>query len=251
MDKELDLAVTCYGKVKPLKYDLVLLPWGATEPHNLHLPYLTDCILSHDIALDAAKLAKTHYGIRCMVMPYVTAGSQNPGQRELDFCIHYRYGTQKAILNDLVASLYAQGYRKMVIINGHGGNTFKSMIRDLSLDYPDFLIASSEWFAFIPAKEYFDEPGDHADELETSVMMHYHPELVNLDEAGDGNYKKFASQMLNEKVAWIPRNWQKVSQDTGIGNPKKASAEKGKKYAEAVVAKYALLFEELVHKELY
>ena len=83
MDKELDLAVTCYGKVKPLKYDLVLLPWGATEPHNLHLPYLTDCILSHDIALDAAKLAKTHYGIRCMVMPYVTAGSQNPGQREL------------------------------------------------------------------------------------------------------------------------------------------------------------------------
>ena len=135
MDKELDLAVTCYGKVKPLKYDLVLLPWGATEPHNLHLPYLTDCILSHDIALDAAKLAKTHYGIRCMVMPYVIAGSQNPGQRELDFCIHYRYETQKAILNDLVASLYAQGYRKMVIINGHGGNTFKSMIRDLSLDY--------------------------------------------------------------------------------------------------------------------
>ena len=197
------------------------------------------------------KMAKTHYGIRCMVLPYVTAGSQNPGQRELDFCIHYRYETQKAILSDIVASLYAQGYRKMVIINGHGGNTFKSMIRDLSLDYPDFLIASSEWFAFVPAKEYFDEPGDHADELETSVMMHYHPELVNLDEAGDGNYKKFASQMLNEKVAWIPRNWQNVSQDTGIGNPKKASAGKGKKYAEAVVAKYALLFEELVHKELY
>ena len=168
MDKELDLAVTCYGKVKPLKYDLVLLPWGATEPHNLHLPYLTDCILSHDIALDAAKMAKTHYGIRCMVMPYVIAGSQNPGQRELDFCIHYRYETQKAILNDLVASLYAQGYRK-----GHYQRTWRqyiqSMIRDLSLDYPDFLIASSEWFAFIPAKEYFDEPGDHADELETSV----------------------------------------------------------------------------------
>ncbi len=40
MDEELDLAVTSYGKVKPLNYDLVLLPWGATEPHNLHLPYL-------------------------------------------------------------------------------------------------------------------------------------------------------------------------------------------------------------------
>lgn len=84
-----------------------------------------------------------------MVLPYVTAGSQNPGQRGLDFCIHYRYETQKAILSDIVASLYAQGYRKMVIINGHGGNTFKSMIRDLSLDYPDFLIAGRNlYFVF-------------------------------------------------------------------------------------------------------
>lgn len=249
--KEQDLAVSCYGKVKPLKYNLVLLPWGATEPHNLHLPYLTDCILSHDIALDAALLAQEQYGVRCMVMPYVTAGAQNPGQRELDFCIHYRSETQKAILTDIVASLYAQGYRKLVIINGHGGNTFKGMIRDLSVDYPDFLIASSEWFAVIPPRDYFDQPGDHADEVETSVMMHYHPELVNLEEAGNGDYKRFASPMLNEKVAWIPRNWQRVSQDTGIGNPKLATAEKGKRYAEAVVKKYAQLFNELVNGDIY
>lgn len=185
-----------------------------------------------------------------MVLPYVTAGSQNPGQRELDFCIHYRYETQKAILTDIIASLYAQGYRRLLIINGHGGNTFKSMIRDLSLDYPDFLIATSEWFTFIPSREYFDEPGDHADELETSVMMHYHPELVDLSEAGDGKSKKFASQMLNEKVAWVPRHWMKVTEDTGIGNPKKATAEKGKRYAEAVTAKYAQLFKELT-EEIY
>ena len=250
MEKELDLAVSCYGKVKPLNYDLVILPWGATEPHNSHLPYLTDCILSHNVAVDAARLALDQYGVRCMVLPYVTAGSQNPGQRELNFCIHYRYETQKAILADIVESLYAQGHHRLLIINGHGGNTFKSMIRDLSLDYPDFLIASSEWFTFVPAKEYFDEPGDHADELETSVMMHYPPELVDLSEAGDGKSKKFASQMLNEKVAWIPRHWMKVSEDTGIGNPKKASAEKGKRYVEAVTAKYAQLFKELT-EEIY
>ena len=66
MEKELDLAVSCYGKVKPLNYDLTILPWGATEPHNLHLPYLTDCILSHDIAVDAAKQALNRYGVRGM-----------------------------------------------------------------------------------------------------------------------------------------------------------------------------------------
>lgn len=251
MNKEIDLSVSCYGKVKDLAYDLVILPWGATEPHNLHLPYLTDCILSHDVAVDAALQAKERYGVRCMVMPPVTMGSQNPGQRELSFCIHTRYETQKAILTDIVASLHAQGIRKMVIVNGHGGNSFKGMIRDLSVDYPDFLIAVSDWFAVLPAKEYFDAPGDHADELETAVMMHYHPELVNLDEAGDGNYKPFAVESLREKVAWIPRNWQKVSEDTGIGNPKLATAEKGKRYAEAVAEKYAKLFKELSEDRIY
>lgn len=224
---------------------MVLLPWGATEPHNLHLPYLTDCILSHDIAVDVAHKALDLYGLRCMVMPYVTAGSQNPGQRELPFCIHYRYETQKAILTDIVSSLYVQGHRHMLIINGHGGNTFKNMIRDLSIDYPDFVIACSEWYTFVPKADYFEQPGDHADEVETSVMMHYHHELVDLSEAGDGASRKFTSQMLREKVAWIPRHWQQVSSDTGIGDPHSASAEKGARYTAAVVKRYAQLVKEL------
>lgn len=251
MNRENDLAITSYGAVKDRTYDIVMLPWGATEPHNLHLPYLTDCILSHDIAVDAAVLAKKKYGVNSMVLPAINMGSQNPGQRELPFCIHARYETQKAILTDIVASLFAQGIRKMVIINGHGGNTFKSMIRDLSIDYPDFLIATSEWFTVAKASEYFDIPGDHADELETSVMMHYHPELINLEEAGSGEFTTFAAESLNQKVAWIPRNWAKVSKDTGIGDPRKATAEKGKRFAEVVVAKYATLLNELVHGDIY
>ena len=49
---EYDLIMANYGVTRQHSYDIVLLPWGATEPHNLHLPYLTDCILSHDIAVD-------------------------------------------------------------------------------------------------------------------------------------------------------------------------------------------------------
>ena len=67
MNKEVDLSVSCYGKVKDRKYDIVILPWGATEPHNLHLPYMTDCILSHDVAVDAALISKQKYGVNCMV----------------------------------------------------------------------------------------------------------------------------------------------------------------------------------------
>lgn len=64
MNKEVDLSVSCLGKVKELKYDVIILPWGATEPHNLHLPYLTDCILPHDIAVEAAEL---HLAVRVSV----------------------------------------------------------------------------------------------------------------------------------------------------------------------------------------
>lgn len=251
MDKTLDLTVANYGTVKKLNYDIAILPWGATEPHNLHLPYITDCILSHCVAVDAAKIAKDKFNVQCMVLPPVTLGSQNPGQRDLPFCIHGRYETQKAILNDVVESLYVQGVKKLVIINGHGGNNFKNMIRDLAVDFPDFLIATSEWFAVLPVKDFFEEPGDHADEVETSVMMHYHPELVNLGEAGEGNYKTFAAQSLVQKVAWIPRHWQRVSSDTGIGNPKKSTAQKGAKFANAVALKYACLLNDLVNNELY
>lgn len=251
MNKEIDLSVSNYGTTRNLDYSMALLPWGATEPHNLHLPYLTDAILSHDIAVDAAQKALDRYGIRSMVMPPVALGSQNPGQRELKFCVHSRYETQKAVLTDIATSLYHQGIRCLLIVNGHGGNGFKNMIRDLAVEMPDMLIASSEWFKVCPAKEYFDNPGDHADELETSVMMHYHPELVNLSDAGDGHFRTFRPATLQRGVAWIPRNWAKVSDDTGIGNPAAATAEKGARFADAVTDSYAELIRDLTEGNLY
>lgn len=250
-EHSLDLSTTNYGQVRRLNYDLAVLPWGATEPHNWHLPYLTDSILSKAIALDAAEWTFTRSGIRCMVLPPINLGSQNPGQYSLPFCVHARYETQKAILTDIVASLEMQGLQKLVIINGHGGNNFKNMIRDLAFDRPDFLIATSDWYSIVPSKDYFEEPGEHADELETSVMMHYHPELVKLEEAGDGRSKRFAAETLNDKVAWVPRNWNEVTEDTGIGNPHKATAQKGAAFAQAVVERYAALFEDLTKNTVF
>lgn len=249
MDKDIDLSVSCYGATRQNEYSIALLPWGATEPHNYHLPYLTDAILSHDIAVDAARTARDRYGILAMVLPPVTLGSQNPGQRELKFCIHARYETQKAVLTDIAASLRSQGIRRIVIINGHGGNCFKNMIRDLAVDIPDMLIASSEWFKVVPPSHYMDNPGDHADELETSVMMHYHPELVDLTEAGSGASRGWGCESLRKGVAWIPRDWSRVSNDTGIGSPALATAEKGRKMACAVAVEYAALIRDLCAEE--
>lgn len=251
MNKEFDLSISNYGTTRQLDYRLAILPWGATEPHNYHLPYLTDAILSHDIAVDAAHIAFERFGVRAMVMPPVTLGSQNPGQRDLKFCVHARYETQKAILTDIVDSLYRQGIRHLLIINGHGGNNFKNMIRDLAVDLPEMLIATCEWFKAAPAKEYFEKPDDHADELETSVMMHYHPELVNLAEAGSGDAHTFAAATLRSGMAWLPRNWNRVSSDTGIGNPSLATPEKGARFAKAVAENLATLLNDLLAPDLY
>ena len=260
MNRQLDLSVSTYGVARQHQYDVAILPWGATEPHNLHLPYMTDCILSHAVAVDAAERALKEYGVRCMVLPPVMMGSQNPGQRDLPFCIHYHYETQFAILKDIVASLAHQGLRRLLIINGHGGNSFKQMIRDMEapLSSPEGdtnasktieapsgavggapLIASAEWFKMAPAKDYFDQPGDHADEIETSVMMHYHPELVRLEEAGEGRSRQFAIPALREGKVWMPRHWTLVTEDTGIGNPALSTAEKGRRFADACADGFA------------
>ena len=284
MNREIDLSVSTFGVARQHQYEVAILPWGATEPHNLHLPYMTDCILSQAVAVDAAQRALDRYGVRCMVLPPVMMGSQNPGQRDLPFCIHYRYETQQAILRDIVDSLSHQGMRRLLIINGHGGNSFKQMIRDIPTPNPSrgegslntlsnepseanqaplpsggdgggLLLASAEWFKMAPARDYFEQPGDHADEIETSVMMHYHPELVRLEEAGEGRSKSFAIPALREGKVWMPRHWTLVTEDTGIGNPALSTAEKGRRFADACADGFALFLRDFAkinrQEELY
>ena len=242
----IDLSVANWKDVKETKYDLVVLPWGAIEPHNYHLPYITDCYLSQHIALDSAVAAYQKTGTIAAVMPPIFLGSQNPGQWNMPICIHTNSETQKAILTDIVDSLYIQNFRKLVIINGHGGNTFKPMIRDLAFKYPDFIIVAVNWYEIVPLDNYFEEtPNDHAGEQETSVLQHYRPDLVKLNQAGDGASAPHEIEALQRKIGWSPRNWQKVSKDTGIGNPHKSTAEKGKIYAEAVADKISDLFSDL------
>ncbi|MDR2968464.1 MAG: creatininase family protein [Tannerellaceae bacterium] len=249
--KTANLSTCSYGDTKGRIYDYAVLPWGALEPHNYHLPYATDVLLSHALSLEAVEKAADDWNVSGGVFPPVWLGSQNPGQWDLPFCIHARYETQKALLGDVVASLYRQGFRCLFIVNGHGGNSFKNMVRDLAFDYPDFTVVAVSWFTILPHDDYFEEPGEHADEMETSLMMHYHPEHVRMEMAGEGREKPFAARSLKEKVGWMPRNWTKISDDTGVGNPMKSSAEKGKRYAGDLVAKLSLLFTEVAKGDIY
>jgi|GEM_PF-1876567 len=108
-------------------------------------------------------------------------------------------------------------------------------------------VAFCNWFQSLDKSEYFDHPeGDHADEMETSLILNFHPELVRpLDEAGDGSAREFKIEALREDWAWAERKWSQVTEDTGVGDPRQASAEKGKVFFKAVTEKVSRLLIDL------
>jgi creatinine amidohydrolase len=217
------------------RYEVAVLPWGATEAHNLHLPYATDSIETERIAALAAQHASER-GARVVVLPVVPFGV-NTGQLDIPLCLNLNPSTQALVLRDLAAALAGQGVPKLVILNGHGGNDFRQMIRELQPAVSLFL-CTVNWYQVVDPKPFFSDLGDHAGELETSVMLHLAPELVRpLAEAGQGRARRFKIAGLREGWAWAPRRWRQVTDDTGVGNPAGATAEQGRKYVEAVSAK--------------
>lgn len=237
------LSETTWSTVRATGYQVAVLPWGATEAHNLHLPYGTDNIESERIATEAAHIA-WNAGARVVVLPCVPYGV-NTGQLDIRLCINMNPSTQAAVLADVVSSLEGQKIPKLLIFNGHGGNDFRQMIRELQPRTTVFL-CTLNWWQIVPAPDYFDEPGDHGGELETSVMLHLVPELVRpLAEAGEGAARQPGIAAFREGWAWAPRPWTQVTSDTGVGNPAAANAEKGSRYFAAVAERCAGFLAEL------
>jgi creatinine amidohydrolase len=238
------LAETTWKTIRNLKPELVILPWGATEAHNLHLPFGTDNIETERIAAEAAAMAFKN-GASIMVLPVIPFGV-NTGQLDIRLDISLNPGTQFAILKDIVHVLNSQKIFKLLIVNGHGGNDFKQIIRELGVIYPEMLICTCNWYQAVENSDYFEKGGGHADEMETSLMQFLAPELVlPLSEAGKGEGKRFRIKALNEKWAWTERKWSQVTSDTGIGDPSLANREKGEKYFNAVVKQLCNLMTDL------
>jgi len=237
------LSETTWKTVDATHYELAILPWGATEAHNYHLPYATDTICSERVAAAAAQRAWTA-GARVLVMPAVPFGVQTT-QLDIKGCVNMNPSTQLALLGDIAVSLERQGIHKLCILNGHGANDFRQIIRELQPKTRVFLTMVN-WYKIVDPKDHFEDLGDHAGELETSVMMHLAPEaLLPLNEAGDGHERRFRIGALREGWAWAPRDWKQITADTGVGNPKASSAEKGKNYLETVVEKLSQFLIEL------
>ena len=243
------LAETNWKDVKDTEYDVAVLPWGATEAHNFHLPFGTDVFECDYIGSEAARIAWEE-GARVVVLPTVPFGV-NTGQLDIKLDINLYPSTQAAILTDVVDALSRNGILKIVVLNGHGGNDFKQMIREVQAKHPGTFISQVNWYKMLDFTDYFDKPDDHAGEMETSVIMHIAPDLMRpLEDAGDGSQRRFKIMALREGWAWAERDWSEVTESTGVGDPYAATPEKGKRYLTALTEKLAGYFVELAAADL-
>ncbi len=238
------LAETNWKHLREAEVDLAILPWGATEAHNYHLPYATDIIEADHIAAEAARICYERGG-NVIVLPTIPFGV-NTGQKDIYLDINLYPSTQLLILDNIIEVLNRQGIYKLVVFNSHGGNEFKTMLRELGAKYPQMMLIQTHWFKALDKSAYFENEGDHADEMETSLIMHLRPELVlPLDQAGDGSAKAPKIKGLQEGWAWRERPWSNITKDTGVGDPSLSTAAKGEKFFTDVTQKIGDFFYEL------
>ena len=230
------LAESNWDYIKDADFELAVLPWGATEAHNYHLPYATDIIESDLLSAESARIA-WEKGAKVIVLPTIPFGV-NTGQPDIHLDINLNPSTQLMILNDVIEVLNRQNIHKLMIFNSHGGNDFKPLVRELGLKFPKMFICISNWYQALDRYKYFENSGDHAEEMETSLMLHLKPELVlPIEKWGDGKEKKNKIAAFHEGWLWSERKWSKVSEDTGIGDPRSATKEKGERFFRDITEK--------------
>jgi creatinine amidohydrolase len=232
------IAETNWKQVKDCAYQLAVLPMGATEAHNWHLPYATDSIQNEALCAEAGRIA-WEQGAKVAILPNIPFGVQT-GQLAIPFCINMNPSTQFALLDDVMHSLEGVGVPKLVVLNGHGGNDFRQMLRELQVKHPRLFLSTVSWFQIPTPKDLFHMVGDHADERETSLMLHLRPELVlPKQDWGAGEENRWKLQAMREKWAWAQRDWIRATNDTGVGDPHHATANKGAAYLAYLAEQFA------------
>jgi creatinine amidohydrolase len=238
--------------------DLVLVPMASTEQHGPHLPLCTDTVTAIEVASRVAKINNMLYtpAIWTGYSPQHMAG---PGEGRGTITI--RSSTLQALMYDVARSLIHHGFNKILFVNGHGSNVkvVDPVLRKIRYDtgaLVGFCIPYMERYTGLleglmenPKDE---TPGWHASELETSQMLAHNPNIVRMDRAvktqtnipkwlpGSFGKKDGAPDIQFEGYSYFqfPMDHHEFTDSGVIGNPERATAEKGqeafRRYAEHV-----------------
>lgn len=233
-----------YGQIRRLKPNVAVLPWGATEAHNYHLPCGTDVIEATELGQHAVADANAR-GARCLLLPCVPFGINH--SQLTQFAISMRSSTQQAVLRDVAESLAYQKIDRLVVLNFHGGNEFKSMIRDIVFEVPLFIVQVHGHMLNSQLKAMLKDPtGTHADEFETALLLHLAPQWVDMAAADDGSVTPTSLPVLSATPGtWHTTNWRAATNSSGTGNPHAATATQGREIFQSLVTPLANMLVEL------
>jgi creatinine amidohydrolase len=225
----------------------VVLPIGATEQHGPHLPAGTDFFAVDHLAQAAAERAGAEVAIT--VAPALPFGSSD---HHLTFGATLSLGTETyyRVLSDLLRSLVTDGFRRIFLLNGHGGNHELAQLaaRDVALQLPARIAAASYWTiawdALIEQRAHLScrLPG-HAGVFETSLILSLRPELVALQRPHRADVPDIDPQSFSPPYRHEIHNfWRQI--DGYSDSPDQASEEKGQRYREAIMGAVARAFVE-------
>jgi creatinine amidohydrolase len=244
--REYVLAEQTHAFVRDQHWQAAVLPFGATEPHNLHMPYGTD-VFQVELLAERACARAYDAGAKVVLLPTIPFGvNTNHLQIPGALACSLTPTTLLHLLTDLADSLERQGVRKLVLLNGHGGNELKPLTRELHHRTKVFLCVC-DWYR-MAADLYpgiFEHPGEHADEVETSLGLAFFPDLLRPELADDGAARPSRFEAINRGWVSITRPWHLVSRSTGLGDPAAATADKGRRLMDALVGRLSAFLVEL------
>jgi creatinine amidohydrolase len=244
------LAEQTHSVVRDTPWQAAVLPFGATEPHNLHMPYGTDTFQVEELGRRACTRA-WEAGARVALLPAIPYGvNTNHLQVPGALVCSVTPTTLLAILTDLIDSLSRQGVRRLVLLNGHGGNELKPLARELH-HTTDVFVGVCDWFRMAKDVygEIFEKPGEHADEVETSLGLAFFPHLMHCELADEGAARPTRFEAINRGWVSITRPWHLATTNTGLGDPRPATADKGRKLMEVLEKRLGDFLIELAQAE--
>ncbi len=216
----------------------VILPTASTEQHGPHLPLSTDTLLGEAVALRAAELASAEVPV--VVAPVLNVGIS--GHHLFSCALSLRSSTYLAMLNDVADSLVTSGFKRIFILNSHGGNdeVVKLLAKELVLRHEVAVAAGGYWelaeSAILKAggEQVGRLPG-HSGGFETAMVMAVAPELVREDRMPASDPQPapiFARGIAKGLVVQKHGEWARSGGYTDA--PTRASAEAGKILLDAI-----------------
>ncbi|MDJ0732857.1 MAG: creatininase family protein [Nostocaceae cyanobacterium] len=225
----------------PNKENVVIIqPVGAIEQHGPHLPLIVDAAIG--VGVLGKALEKLNTNIPAYSLPTLYYGKSNehwhfPGTITLSA------QTLLATLMEMAESLYRAGFRKLVLMNSHGGQpqVMEIVARDLHIKYSDFLVFPLfTWKVPHITEELLNtqekQLGIHAGDAETSIMLALLPEQVKMDKAIAEYPPEPPAGSLLSIEGKLSFGWatQDLSKSGVVGDPTTASKEKGDRILESV-----------------